>query len=216
LSLQLAAAAALVAGAYALGSVPFGLLLAKRAAGADPRTRGSGNIGATNVARVAGRAAGVATLVLDAAKGLLPVLVALRLAAPWLAASMAGEHDVDGQALILAWLPAATGAAAFMGHCFPMWLRFRGGKGVATALGVMVVLAPWAALAGLVTFAALVSVFRISSVGSMAGVTLAVPVAYLTAGAAPAALAAFMCVVVIARHSENIRRLVAGRENRIP
>jgi len=143
-------AAGLVLLGYLSGSIPFGLLLVRASRGVDVRAQGSGNIGATNVARVAGKGLGAVVLVLDALKGALPVL---------LAAAVEGNGAV----------PALVGVAAFAGHVAPPWLGFRGGKGVATALGVLAVLAPRAALAGAVTWAVVLAVLRISSVGSLLG-----------------------------------------------
>jgi acyl phosphate:glycerol-3-phosphate acyltransferase len=140
----------LVAASYLVGSVPFGLLLGRFVAGVDVRKSGSGNIGATNVARTAGRRLGVLTLLLDATKGGIPVAVtALVLGAP---------HDAD-------W-PAAAGLAAFLGHVFPFWLRFRGGKGVATAFGAFVVLSPWLALLASVAFGATFGATGIASLST--------------------------------------------------
>src|SRR5215475_4910310 len=124
----------LIAAAYLLGSIPFGLILAKILGGKDVRKSGSGNIGATNVTRVAGPAAGILTLLLDAAKGA---------AAVWLT----GRFSEQSAATIM-----LAGIAALVGHCFPVWLKFKGGKGVATALGVFLALAPLAALGGLLFF----------------------------------------------------------------
>src|SRR5437660_11395250 len=120
--------------AYLCGSIPFGLLIARATSGKDVRTVGSGNIGATNVARAAGKSAAAATLALDALKGFVPVALA------------------RGDA---AWLPTACAVGAVLGHCFPVWLKFRGGKGVATGFGVSLALAPWAALAGAATWGVL-------------------------------------------------------------
>ena len=142
-----------IAVAYLCGSIPFGLIIARAASGKDVRTVGSGNIGATNVARAAGRPAAIATLALDAVKGLAPVLLAPREFAP------------------------ACAVAAVLGHCFPVWLRFRGGKGVATGLGVSLALAPWAAVAGGVTWVVLYKILKISSIGSLAGVAVSLAVA---------------------------------------
>ncbi|MFW6369084.1 MAG: glycerol-3-phosphate 1-O-acyltransferase PlsY [Myxococcota bacterium] len=205
------AACGISLGSYLLGSVPFGLLLARGLAGVDVRAGGSGNIGATNVARLAGKGLGLLTLVLDAAKGAAAVLVAGLLVAP----AVTGEHA--GLDLIQAgWWPAAlAGASALVGHCFPIWLRFRGGKGAATALGVLLVVSPWSALAGGLVFALLVLALRISSLGSLAAVIVVVPTAFLTAGAVNGWLVLFMGVLVVARHHENIRRLLSGSERRI-
>ena len=175
--------------AYLCGSIPFGLLVARAATGKDVRTVGSGNIGATNVARAAGKPAAVATLLLDAVKGLAPVLLAPRALAPWCA------------------------VAAVAGHCFPIWLRFRGGKGVATGLGVSLALAPWAALAGGATWVVLYKIFRISSVGSLAGVAVSLAVAAFTADRAAVAGLAGVSAIILVRHAGNIRRLLRKQES---
>src|SRR5512137_739985 len=137
----------LILGAYLLGSIPTGLLLA-RAAGVDIRTTGSGNIGATNVYRTLGRTVGILTLVGDCVKGLIPVLVA--------------RHLEMGDAMI-----AAAGAAAFLGHVYTVFLGFKGGKGVATALGVFLAVAPAAVGAALLVFVAVVWKWRYISLGSI-------------------------------------------------
>lgn len=178
--------------AYLCGSIPFGLLIARLATGKDVRDVGSGNIGATNVARAAGRPAAIATLVLDALKGLLPVVLAARFSGP--------AHPM---------LPASCAAAAVVGHCFPVWLRFRGGKGVATGLGVSLALAPWGALAGAATWIVLYKLFRISSVGSLAGVAVSLAVAAVTANRAAVYGLLAVAVIIFARHAGNIRRLLA-------
>jgi glycerol-3-phosphate acyltransferase PlsY len=177
--------------AYLAGSVPFGLLIARLVTGQDVRAVGSGNIGATNVARAAGRGAAVATLVCDALKGLLPVLLAAR-AAPGAAAGLCA-------------------VAAVVGHCFPVWLRFRGGKGVATGLGVALALCPPAALAGAATWLLLYRLLRISSVGSLAGMVVALGVAALTAPDRLWALG-LIGLVVLVRHRGNLGRLLRREE----
>jgi glycerol-3-phosphate acyltransferase PlsY len=190
--------AALLAGAYLLGSVPFGLILSRALAGVDVRRVGSGNIGATNVSRAAGKKVGILTLVLDAAKGALPVLVAqlLGLAPAW---------------------GAAAGIAAFLGHLFPPWLGFKGGKGVATALGVSAAFAPLAALAGILVFSATLAATRFVSVGSLLGTAACAAAIFAVRGAeSPASWAgAAMAVVIVVRHLPNVRRLRRGEENRI-
>jgi glycerol-3-phosphate acyltransferase PlsY len=138
--------------AYLLGSIPFGVVLA-RARGVDLRTVGSGNIGATNAARALGKKLGAVVLLCDALKGLLPVLLARHLTA--------GHPHAD-------WLVAGTALAAFLGHLFPVYQRFRGGKGVATALGVFLAVAPFAALGAVLVYAAAYALWRISAVGSLA------------------------------------------------
>src|SRR5262250_2995606 len=139
----------LIAMAYLLGSIPFGLMLTKIFGGKDVRKSGSGNIGATNVARIVGPAAGILTLLLDTAKGA---------AAVWLA----GRYTEQNAAAIM-----LAGIAALLGHCFPAWLKFKGGKGVATALGVFVMLSPLAALGGVLFFLIVVLVWRYVSLGSV-------------------------------------------------
>ncbi len=185
---------------YLLGSVPFGVLLAKLFGGADVRKAGSGNIGATNVARVAGPAAGVLTLLLDAAKG-------------WLAVWLAG-HVMHGEAGFL----VAAGFLALLGHCFPPWLRFRGGKGVATAAGAFAALCPEAMIAALILFALVVWFWRYVSLGSLAAAaTIPLFVYFLWAPHfAPPNIVTFgslaIAALVIFQHRGNIGRLVRGEE----
>jgi len=195
-----AISALLVVGSYLLGSIPFGVLLA-RARGVDITAVGSKNIGATNVARNLGKKLGLVVLLLDALKGALPVLAAR------------GLIDA-GQADPLAL--TAAGIAAALGHCFPVWLRFRGGKGVATALGIMVVIAPLQAALAVALFIGLYAGFRVASIGSLAAAA-AFPFA-LWAWSFPApelALAVLLAIVIWFKHRDNIRRLVRGDENRV-
>ena len=200
-----------VIGAYLLGSVPFGLVLTRIATGKDVRQVGSGNIGASNVARAAGKVAGVLTLVLDAAKASVPMLVALRAFAP------------EGRAVAEAWT-VAVGLAAFLGHCYPVWLRFKGGKGVATALGVFLVLAPIPSLLAVVAYGVAYGATRISSLGSLAGTAVccvgAFVQGFLAEGSAalrspvPWACLAVTAVIVL-RHRGNIERLLRGEERKV-
>ena len=191
---------ALLAVAYLLGSIPFGLLLAKIFGGADVRKSGSGNIGATNVARVAGPAAGVLTLLLDAAKGAFAV---------WLAGRYANH---SAAAMMLA------GVAALFGHCFPIWLGFKGGKGVATALGVFLMLAPFAAVGALVFFFLIVLIWRYVSLGSVsAAAAMPLLVYFLWApGHAPPLPVIFGTLfatgLVVFKHDANLQRLWDGTE----
>lgn len=187
-----------VLGGYLSGSVPYGLFVVRAFAGKDVRAEGSGNIGATNVARVAGKQLGVMVLLLDALKGLLPVLAA-RMLVP--------EEP---------WLHAGVGLAAFLGHCFPVWLRFEGGKGVATALGVLLVLLPWAALSGFAVYAVIFAIWRVSSIGSLVGALTAVAVGAFTAAAwAYGALAAIFLALIVFTHRANIGRLLRKEEGRL-
>src|SRR5215470_1171175 len=147
---------------YLLGSIPFGLLLTRAAGLGDIRSIGSGNIGATNVLRTGNKKLAAATLLLDAAKGAVDVLIAR---------------------YVLGETPAMIGGlAAFLGHIFPVWLGFKGGKGVATAFGVIAVLQPWAALAGFLAYALVFAIFRVSSLGSLVGGSAALAVSFLGPG----------------------------------
>jgi acyl phosphate:glycerol-3-phosphate acyltransferase len=195
-----------VAIAYLLGSIPFGYLIVKARAGEDIRERGSGNIGAANVARNAGLALGVLTLLLDAAKGYGAVLIANRLA--------------DGNSNNARWMMAAA-IAAVVGHMFPVWMGFKGGKGVATSLGVFVPICREAVLAALVLWVLVVAFWRYSSLGSIAAAA-AMPVfvylLYAPRHAPPAYITLatmFIAVLVLWKHRENIERLIAGDEPRL-
>ncbi len=190
-------AVAAIAFAYLLGSIPVGLVLARSRA-VDVRTRGSGNIGATNVTRTLGKGAGAVVLVLDALKGALPMLVASALDV----AGRAGPYAVT-----------LVGVAAIAGHCFPVWLRFRGGKGVATALGVFIVLDPAAIAVATAAFAVLLAKLRIVSVASMTA-AVSIPITLAVLGRPPEAIAlgAAGAAIVLVQHRHNARRLLAGRE----
>ena len=190
-------------GAYLLGSIPFGYLIVKLGRDRDIRKAGSGNIGAANVSRQAGAAAGIVTLLLDAGKGYLAV---------WLAAQ-ASHHNVR-------WTVAA-GVCAVIGHLFPVWLRFHGGKGVATGLGVFLQISLKAAVAALVLWILVVFFWRYSSLGSIVA-TAALPILvyflYAPPHAPPLALSlgtTAICLLVLWKHRENIQRIIAGTENRL-
>lgn len=180
---------------YLLGSIPFGLAIARALGLGDLRRIGSGNIGATNVLRTGNRPAALATLLLDSGKGALAVL---------LARYFAGET-----AALLA------GGAAFLGHCFPVWLRFRGGKGVATFLGTLIALYWPLGLAACGIWALTAAISRISSLSALMAALLA-PVFAWAMGMNGLALAAgFMAVLIFIRHHANIARLLNGTEPRI-
>ncbi len=199
---EIALGVLLVVVAYLSGSVPYGLVLARLVAGVDIRTVGSGNIGATNAARAGGKVLGVVVLALDVLKAVVPVVVARRL--------MAGSPEAG------LWLTAVA-VAAFAGHLFPVWLRFHGGKGVATGLGIFLVLAPWAAVAGAATYAVLYLVTRISSLGSLAGTLVCCVGTFLWHGVRnPISWAGLaISLLVVWRHRENIRRLIRGEEKKM-
>jgi glycerol-3-phosphate acyltransferase PlsY len=194
-SLPPLAAVALVAASYLVGTFPTAVLAARRS-GVDPTTAGSGNPGATNVLRVAGRRAGAAVLAGDLAKGAVPAAVG------W----AAGDHR----------LGLACGVAAVVGHVAPVTRRFRGGKGVATDAGMALVLFPVAALVAAAAFAAVVAVTRLASLGSIvAVVVLPVAAGLLGAPAVEVAALAGCAALIVARHRDNIARLTAGTERRL-
>jgi acyl phosphate:glycerol-3-phosphate acyltransferase len=194
--------------AYLLGSIPFGYLIVRLKSGADIRATGSGATGATNVMRKAGRMAGVVTLALDAAKGFFAVLIAR-----WL---VSGEPD---SAMII----ALAALFAVIGHCFPVWLKFHAGKGVATGLGVFLAIVPWSVLAASLVFVLIVWRTRYISLGSIMAAVF-VPIWTLIQHTAISPVAGFIQIMIalcatsgliIWKHSANIRRLVAGTENKI-
>ena len=179
---------------YLVGAVPVGVLVARAVGAEDPRGAGSGNVGATNVTRVAGRRAGLVTLAGDAGKGALPVLLA--------AGCGLGP---SGQALV--------GVAAVVGHVFPVTLGWSGGKGVATGGAVFLVLAPVATLAAVLVYAAAFAATRTSSVGSLAGAATLLVGLTVGGAALPVLLAALAVVaLVVVRHRDNIRRLRSRQE----
>jgi glycerol-3-phosphate acyltransferase PlsY len=179
---------------YLLGSIPFGLILTRAFGAGDLRSIGSGSIGATNVLRTGRKGLAAATVLLDLGKGVLAVLIAARL---W-----PGFEGV-----------AAVGAV--VGHCFPVWLRFRGGKGFATAAGVCLALAWPVMLVSAVVWAAALAASRISSVSSMSAMVAAPIVAWLWGLAAIVPVLAVIAAIVLVQHRANIRRLIAGEEPRV-
>jgi acyl phosphate:glycerol-3-phosphate acyltransferase len=200
------------AAAYLLGSIPFGYLLVRTFRGEDIRLSGSGNIGATNVARSGAKGLGAATLLLDIAKGLLAVGLA------WaLGRSAYNACGPAGTACVPVWhLMAVAGFFAVAGHVFPFWLKFKGGKGVATALGVFALLFPKAVLVSLAVFIIVLAVSRYVSLGSILAALVFPTAAYFFyhpdwIALLPVAAAA---ALVILKHHQNIRRLLAGTENR--
>jgi acyl phosphate:glycerol-3-phosphate acyltransferase len=188
----------IVVSAYLLGAVPFGLLLARSVAGVDVRAAGSGNIGATNVARSAGKTLGIVTLALDTAKGAAPVLVA--------------DHVFHFPLEVV----AAAGLATVVGHVFPIYLAFKGGKGVATSLGVFAAIAPIPTLIAAAVFIATFAIARVVSLGSLlASLTLLAVIVAHDGRREVIALAVVIVVIVFARHRGNIERLVKRSENKI-
>lgn len=190
----------LVVAAYFMGSIPFGLLIGKKM-GVDVRGVGSGNIGATNVARNLGKKVGALVLLLDALKGAIPTLIAKSLVGR-------GELSIEFLALVA--------IAAIIGHCYPVWLRFRGGKGVATSLGVFLVIDPALAGIGVAIFAVLYAAFRTASLGSISAAVafplllwqMGRPTALIQLGIAGA-------VIIVVKHRSNIWRVIRGEENKV-
>jgi glycerol-3-phosphate acyltransferase PlsY len=189
---------------YLAGSIPFGVLLTRAFTGQDVRKVGSGNIGASNVTRAAGKAAGILTLVLDAAKAALPMLATRAL--------MAGE----GTSAAELW-EAVVGISAFLGHIYPVWLRFKGGKGVATALGVFAVFAPLVSLLGVAAFAVVFAVTRVPALGSLAGTLVIATGTFIRYG--PSSFVSWaglaVALLIVARHRSNIERLLKGAEHKV-
>jgi len=184
--------------AYFLGAIPFGYILVKLTTGSDVRSAGSGNIGATNVLRTTGRAAGVLTLLLDIGKGYLAV---------WVAGRMTGGDPL--------WMAAAA-VVVMLGHAYPVFLAFRGGKAVSSFVGAFLCLAPLALVAVLVVFVGVVAWTHYISMGSIvAAAVLPLAVWLIAVPALPVEAAAVIAAVfIIYKHSSNIQRLRAGTENR--
>jgi glycerol-3-phosphate acyltransferase PlsY len=187
---------AMISVGYALGSIPFALLLVRWLGGIDLRRSGSGNIGAANAFRTSGPLLGLVILTLDIAKGAATVLLARRMG--------------GGVA------PAVAGVAAVLGHVYPIWLGFRGGKGVATACGVFALLAPLATAIGGLAFLVTTLWTKYVSLGSVVGTLLVGPAAYFTNAPGSVVIGAFVtAAVVVQRHRENLRRVLAGVEHRV-
>lgn len=180
--------------AYLFGSIPFGLLLTRFAGLGDIRSMGSGNIGATNVLRTGSKGLAALTLLLDALKGVVPVVIGWRFGPD---------------------MAALTAAGAVVGHIAPIWLKFRGGKGVATAIGVFLALAWPVGLLVCATWLAVAFLSRYSSLAAIVSVGASPVYAWWLADVQRAEVAVFIAVIVVLRHIGNIRRLVAGQESRI-
>jgi glycerol-3-phosphate acyltransferase PlsY len=201
----------IVVAAYLLGSIPTGYLLMRIFRKQDIRSLGSGNIGATNVLRSGAKGLGAATFLLDVLKGVLAVLVGARLGGMWTPAF----HPHEAEAL--------AALCAVLGHMFPIWLGLRGGKGVATAFGVFLVLVPYAALASLAVFVVVFALSRFVSLASILGAAAFPPFAWFTARwlATPwthnrvvAGATIIVAILILIKHSQNIKRLLSGTEYR--
>jgi acyl phosphate:glycerol-3-phosphate acyltransferase len=181
---------------YLLGSIPFGLVLTRLAGFGDIRAIGSGNIGATNVLRTGNKLLAIATLALDGGKGA---------AAVFITQSITGDMR----------LAIISGGAAFLGHLFPVWLKFKGGKGVATFIGTILALAWPVAISIIGTWLLTVALFRMSSLGALISAGLAPLFAYIISGAGLAVATALMAALIFYRHSDNIKRIISGTEPKI-
>ena len=192
-------------GCYLCGSLPTAYIAGRLLKGVDIRTIGSGNVGASNAMRLLGKGWGVTVLLIDALKGLIPLLIILHL---WLK----GNAQLERYALMGA-------LACMLGHIFPMWLKFKGGKGVATGLGVMTALLPLAVAVALPVFILVVYVSRYISLGSITA-ALVMPAAFfidhdLTTSPELFSFVFIACIFVIYKHKSNIKRIIAGQENRL-
>jgi acyl phosphate:glycerol-3-phosphate acyltransferase len=194
--------------AYLLGSIPFGLVLVRIFRGVDVRTTGSGNIGTANVARVA-PGLGLWTLFFDSAKGLVAVLLG----------RMIAGHMTDGSIQSVALITGLSGLMAIVGHVFPVWLKFKGGKGVATAMGAFLGLMPWAVAVSVVLYAAIYAVWHYTSLASITVAALFPVIAgFMMSPPQRPLLLPFLVassLLIILKHHENIRRLLSGTENRL-
>jgi len=190
----------LIVASYLLGAIPTGVILAKAFAGRDIRREGSGNIGATNVTRVLGKKVGALTLLGDLLKGFIPV---------W-----AGYHLVSSLEVVE--VVCLMGLAAFLGHLFPLYLGFKGGKGVATALGVFLYLSPLVILIEVAVFSGSVGIWKYVSLGSMLAAGTMPVLLYLLSYPMPVVLLSIIfAILIIIKHSSNIQRLMSGTENKI-
>lgn len=188
---------------YLIGSIPFGLLITKIFGNTDIRTIGSGNIGATNVLRTGNKKLAAATLALDALKGAPLVLLAITSGASFL-------NNYENQVFVI-----FLGLFAIIGHCFPIWLKFKGGKGVATALGVFLAAVPYAGLAACAAWIITAKITKISSLSALVAVGIAPIVTLFIYGAAPAEICALITILIWIRHKDNIKRLLKGEEPKI-
>ncbi len=186
--------AAALAGGYLLGSIPFGMVLTRLAGQGDIRNIGSGNIGATNVLRTGNKFLAFLTLILDGGKGAAAALIA--------------EYLSPGAGLY-------AGGAAFIGHIYPVWLKFKGGKGVATFLGTLLALSWPVGLACCLTWFFTALIFRISSLSALVAAFLSPLYAYYISGTGLATLSCILCLLIFLRHKDNIKRLLQGTEPRI-
>ena len=200
--------------AYYIGSIPFGLLLTKRFMKQDIRSIGSGNIGATNVLRTGNKKLAALTLFLDALKGGLASIYPVIAALIFIEVHRLGISYLDFISSFRVHL-LVLGLFGIIGHCFPTWLKFKGGKGVATTLGVLLAAVPFAGLAACGIWLASAFLFKISSLAALIAIGVTPVVAFFIYGAAPAGICALIALLVFWRHKDNIQRLLKGDEPKI-
>ncbi len=195
---------------YVVGSIPFGLLITKKAGLGDIRSIGSGNIGATNVLRTGNKKLAAATLAADMLKAFIPVLIILFIAAR--------DYTFPGEQtnIIYAHTEALiVGLGAVIGHCFPVWLKFKGGKGVATTLGALLAAVPYVGLIACLTWIITAYFSRISSLSALVAVALAPLLTLFFYGMGAAIICALITAIVFFKHKDNIKRLIKGEEPKI-
>ena len=197
---------------YLIGSIPFGLILTKIFLRVDIRDTGSGNIGATNVLRTGNKRLALATLLLDGSKGAIAIVLLLFLDSD-LYYSLSSEAHLDG--IEYHYYASFCGVFAILGHCFPVWLKFKGGKGVATTLGVLLAAVPYAGLAACATWLLTAFIFKYSSLAALIAVAVAPVVTIFIYGPYSAFICLLIALLVWWRHKENIKRLINGTEPKI-
>ena len=199
--------------AYLIGSIPFGFLIVKVFGQIDVRTIGSGNIGATNVLRTGSKKLAAITLFFDAVKGAALILIITRFSTFTIPDFSSADPLIAPDFIYI--LSLLLGLLSIIGHCFPLWLKFKGGKGVATTIGVLLVAVPYAGLAACGAWLICAFTFRISSLAALIAMIIAPIVTLLVYGSAPALINLIIAVIVFLRHKDNIKRLVKGDEPKI-
>jgi glycerol-3-phosphate acyltransferase PlsY len=197
--------------AYLIGSIPFGLLLTKIFTKQDLRTIGSGNIGATNVLRTGKKGLALATLISDGAKGALAILLVFL----WDQHHFQAPQDSCLSLYFANSSMLVVGMLAILGHCFPIWLKFKDGKGVATALGVFLAAVPYAGIAACITWLITAKLSKISSLSALCALAITPFIALIVYGITPALICMLISALVLYRHKDNIKRLLDGTEPRI-